>query len=722
MNGIILDPKANLKSRPNYSIISTEIEFLNQFDKHTNLIIQGERLCKWAETFYSGRKQKVSTYIPLYDELIQLVPFLTDSDAQNISEELTNKEMVLDYPLTVTKVLQSRFSNKLWSSRPSWTHSAEWLTWLITEKPKEPYTALINCRLNLWFNEAEDSLKRIYQVGHRDQALDVLEGWLGVVQNEWSSLEEKFPILVPEDMLGIARKRWVPKIISSEGQFFKELDTTRIPFSLLQLAAKETLKYLKEHPGKINEAHYTCLVEYLDPFESNWLSENKKPRIPNDLPKNPEEVIKWFIDEYLPFREWQHLTQSREDKPLILNFARTFALWYLEEYSKGILDGPISNYISFRRVRDLVPHDYEIVVVIVMDGLHCIDARILKQILLPQIPECQMVKADYVFSAIPTITEDSKEALLRGVPPENIQDVGFVGEVVQRSKSLADRIRSVKPPATLFWRLTEPDSTYHRINKFETLKHDIKGSLTAASGKICEIIQSIPDDIKFQLIITSDHGRMLGESKYILPISEGFDSHGRVAKGETNLNYPSSGVVIKNDIAYLSKERFGTKHDLIIPLGEDAFLVNGKSKKMELYSHGGLFPEEVIVPWYVFMKPEVRPNVSIVLSGKGQSQKKATASIVITNSSNIVITLEKIIIDCQSIERIEKDYSLEISPLSKCEIQFDFSSWPSQNDKRNMLAIASIRSQHGLIYELEIEKAFQSEDLYSSTDILGDLQ
>lgn len=722
MSEILLDPKVSLQSKTDYTIVSTEVEFLSLFDKRKNLLIRGERLCRWAETFYIGRKREVSTYLPLYEELTELVPSLSDSDAKKIVEELVKINFVPESPLTISKVLQSRFPHNLWVSRPSLTHSGEWLCWLVSEKPDEQYAALVNTQLNSWFTLAEESIKKIYQITNSDEAIEVLEGWLGIKKNEWTFFEEKFPISVPEELIGTAREKWVPLIISTDGQFFQELDVNRIPFSLLQLAAKETFGYLKQYPGKIRNFHYTQLVDYLEPSESKWLSHNKKPSTPNTLPKNPDEVIGWYIEEYLPFREWQHSTQSIEDKPLVLDFARKFALWYLEEYPRGLLDGPISDYISFRRVRELTPQNDELLIIIVMDGLHCIDARTLRQLLLLKIPECQIVDTNYVFSPIPTITEDAKEALLRAVPPENIRDVGFVGEVLQRNKSLADHIRSVRPPATLFWRLTEPDSTYHRINKFETLQHDIKGSLTAAVDKIHEIIQSIPSDVKFQLIITSDHGRMLGESNYILPVPEGFVGHGRVAKGESRVTFPASGVIVKDNVSFLSRERFGTKHDLAIPLGEDAFQITVEVPKRELYSHGGLFPEEVIIPWYVFMKPEVKPNVSIILTGKGQSRKRATAKIVIINSSNMSITLERIIIDYHAIERIEHDNHIEIPPLSQNEISIEFSSWPTQNDKKDLLAIASIRSPYGIIHEFDIEKSFQSEDIYSTTDILEELQ
>lgn len=721
MTKILLDPTSNLNSKEGYTNITSEIEFLKYFDKHTNLLIQGERLCRWAQTFYTGRKQEVSIYTPLCEELSSIVPFLSEHDAKNIEKDIKDRKIDIEYPLTINKVLHSLYPSRIWSSRPSWTHCAEWLTWLITEKPENHYSALITSQVNSWLAIAEDNLKKIYHVTTCQKAIEVLIGWLCIEENEWSALEEKFPISVPEEISPIAREKWIPEIISSEGQFFKKLNVSRVPFSLLRLAAQETFNYLKEHPGKITETHYAQLSEYLDAFDSEWLSRNQKPRIPTVIPKTPEKVIKWFIDEYLPFREWQHITQSEDDKPLVLDYAKEFALWYLYEYPKGLLDGLISEYISFRRVRELTPQNDEIIIVIVMDGLHCIDARTLKQLLLPKIPNCEVVETNYVFAPIPTITEDSKEALLRAVPPENIHQVGFTGEVVSMKSSLADRVRSASPPITLFWRLVEPDSTYHRINKSETLKFDVKGSLSSAADKIHEIIQSIPNNVKFKIIITTDHGRMLGESKYCIPVPDGYDSHGRVAKGESNDVFPASGVIIRDEVAFLYSERFGTKHDLAIPLSENAFQTDNELRKMELYSHGGLFPEEVIIPWYVFMKPEEKPNVKITFTGKGQTRKKAVATFFITNSSDSKIFLEKIIIDHPITGRIEKDYDLEVPSLARCHVNIELLSWPSQSDKKEMVATASMRSSWGQFHEIEIEKSFESEEMYSAPDILEDL-
>ena len=122
------------------------------------------------------------------------------------------------------------------------------------------------------------------------------------------------------------------------------------------------------------------------------------------------------------------------------------------------------------------------------------------------------------------------------------------------------------------------------------------------------------------------------------------------------------------------------------------------------------------------MKPEEIPNVKITFTGKGQTRKKATATFFITNSSYSKIYLEKIIIDHPITGRIEEDYNLEVPSLARNHVNIELLSWPSQSDKKEMVATASIRSSYGQFHEIEIEKSFESEEMYSAPDILEDLQ
>jgi hypothetical protein len=104
-----------------------------------------------------------------------------------------------------------------------------------------------------------------------------------------------------------------------------------------------------------------------------------------------------------------------------------------------------------------------------------------------------------------------------------------------------------------------------------------------------------------------------------------------------------------------------------------------------LYAHGGLFPEEVIIPWFVFIKQETKPIVSIKLAGKGQARKKATAKIIIMNTSSAPINLEKIHIAYHGIHPIEKEFNLDIPPLTEMAFDLELASWPSQKIREMIL-------------------------------------
>ena len=64
--------------------------------------------------------------------------------------------------------------------------------------------------------------------------------------------------------------------------------------------------------------------------------------------------------------------------------------------------------------------------------------------------------------------------------------------------------------------------------------------------------------------------------------------------------------------------------DIAITLNESAFYNNDGSGGSEVYPHGGLFPEEVIVPWVVFMRDKVKPMIDFSFSGDGRARMAGT--------------------------------------------------------------------------------------------------
>ena len=343
--------------------------------------------------------------------------------------------------------------------------------------------------------------------------------------------------------------------------------------------------------------------------------------------------------------------QGREE---VLKAAREFALWYLDLYPKAIAGSSFRKYISFSKVNGLKSEDNGLILLIVLDGLPVTDARFLLQCIRTHTQRLTMISDSFAFAPLPTITQFAKEALFRGVSPNKIKEVEPLGEILPEDKSPANKLARVRENGLYLWRVQEPDRTYHQKNKSENLRQDIEGRLEAEALKIKEIIEAVPDQVKMNIVITTDHGRMLGKAKRIIDVPEGMEGHSRAVWGTSNKLFSKEGYLVEGNLVYLFGESFGLHEDTLIPLDESAFRDSKGNAGSEIYPHGGMFPEEVVIPWIIFARDYVKPEIEIIVSGEGTARKKGMLEIHVINKSDMNVILEELI-NCTRRQRTEID-------------------------------------------------------------------
>ena len=140
------------------------------------------------------------------------------------------------------------------------------------------------------------------------------------------------------------------------------------------------------------------------------------------------------------------------------------------------------------------------------------------------------------------------------------------------------------------WRVQEPDRTYHKHNGSGTLLRDVEAQLDAAANKIVDLVDQVPDELSLQIIVATDHGRLLGKSTRRIAVPPGMISHGRAAWGDAGRSFDASGYIIEDEIVYLHGVRFGLTQDVAVALNQDTFRTNDGKGGTEVYPHGGLFP------------------------------------------------------------------------------------------------------------------------------------
>ena len=135
-------------------------------------------------------------------------------------------------------------------------------------------------------------------------------------------------------------------------------------------------------------------------------------------------------------------------------------------------------------------------------------------------------------SPIPTITETSKKALIHGCTPRDAVDedssamsdsVRFVSE----NQDLAAELGKATIGSFFVWSNLEPDRTYHTNADKQALLDKVDGALRTLADRIVKAASEVPAHLRLRIIVTTDHGRLLGPSKRTIPVPEGMESHQR---------------------------------------------------------------------------------------------------------------------------------------------------------------------------------------------------
>jgi len=151
-------------------------------------------------------------------------------------------------------------------------------------------------------------------------------------------------------------------------------------------------------------------------------------------------------------------------------------------------------------------------------------------------------------------------------------------------------------------------------------------------------------------------------------------------------------------------------HDMLITVGEDSFQ-NAKSAS-EPYPHGGLFPEEAIVPWFVFERDARQPDVSITVNGKGEAEGAGTMTIHMTNSSRVAL-------DCLTVtlsHGAQANGNWSVPPLDEKEFAVSIAPWPVKADLATLKAMLLFRQPSGRTFTIEVTPSFEVQALYERDD------
>lgn len=719
----LLDRSGDAPVPTGYCVVASEVDFLNHATEGEGLFVRGDALCNWAAAFFQGREIAFREVSSPKRELLDAFPQLSPEQAEAVLTCAGPRVAELKAPLTPKRILQALYPVSLWEGMPSPRHAAEWLIWLHETKPDTCVQPILQHVTRGWLDQAGNAERSAYIVVKPEEATELLDVWLGLTEGTFPSLLGEFPLSIPLDLVERAREIWRREAVISNGKFLAQITDRPMPALIRGLAAEEARLYFKSHPDELTDDLWQLLKRYLNWPEQIELQGYRPPEQPANVPDQPEAVLRWFASQYLPYRMWQSKNNVDLALARVAELAQQFAQWYLTEYPRALAGHSMRDMLSFALTASLArEHPDSAVLVVVLDGLHAADGDSLRREICKVVPRLTVIEDRLCLSPLPTTTEFAKSSLFKGVPPNQTEQVNEVGIVLPEDKTPTQKLRSAKTGSVFLWRLQEPDRTYHKKGDYDSLLIDVDSELRGVAKKIGEIVEQVPAETPLTIVVTTDHGRLLAKSKRTVPIPNGMQAHGRAAWGTQNLHNPADDYLLESqEVVILNSARFGLPCEVAVCWGENTFLTNDSKVGIEAYPHGGLYPEEVIIPWIVLARDFARPQLEFHVSGKGVAGRSGRLVIEAINLADSGVELIVIKLDSGRSDHQEVPLSGSLAPKSRSVLDCELAIWPPADGAHSATAKISVRLPGGTQFDYEATVEIHSEEFYHRTDILEDL-
>jgi hypothetical protein len=360
----------------------------------------------------------------------------------------------------------------------------------------------------------------------------------------------------------------------------------------------------------------------------------------------------WAVNSFIPFKFY--LDEVKDDKEILLaeKYANTYSDWLYNSYAAIVQSGIKTNYNVAGIISDHLD-DYKVIWLII-DGFPAAYSKMLVSILRSY--GINKVEESFHFAAVPTITSIGIPTQLSGRTPqsefytndrEEALKLAFYSKKVIFKNSVAafqTALNSEYDVCCLHWK--EIDEFMHKEDSDVEVQRseEIKRLLNIRLKQVANVIKSNPDR-RVKLIISVDHGitkcltrgqniknSSLLESCKDNPKERCVELNGSLSKANIN----------EDEVYYLKADQTLNKKDWAVAKGYRYF-----GRFDYGYRHGGLTPEETIVP---FLSCEITQNeilpIKLAYGGLKEIQLGYTETfrIIIKNDNDVQVEIQKVTI------------------------------------------------------------------------------
>lgn len=735
----LIDREGNAPVPPGYDPVTSEREFLGRVLSHDDrrLMLKGFVLGSWAPELAEIRRIRHRQAIDPARSLLSAFPGMTQQEAADLAQQLGDSVWSHDEDLEPSRLLAKLDHEhaNLWLQPPDVSHAATWLAWWSTSHSSAIETLVM--ALGELHGDSQDSgfLSQCYRCSDESRATTLLSQWMRVAVTADDDIPQWQDAFMPPSFRegGLARKAVALRIRQSVAESGVEAGERSLATCqdrrVRQQIAKDLAVYLQSHSDEVNLERVERLTPYVGADVIDRIRAKMKVPLPGPVPDSPVAILRWYEEEYRPWhaRAVAH-DRIRADRHAWEDSGADFSFRFLDVYQELLDESSVSEAISWYRSGRLRQSPAQLgptigsTLLIVLDGVGPGDIEYVAAELSNEADQLTVTSRDYVFSPPPSATPFTKPAVVMGTTPGE----AFGAEADFRGIREWPHVAEALTHGSLVtWSVEEPDKRYHQSAHspdHEALRSGVEDELDRIISNLARLMDRVGPDRPLQLIITADHGRLLVNAERTVAPPAGLQSHGRsawgIAKNRPILEGPywvEDGNVWLSPRAFLLPEGF----DYVVRADSNAFTSSNDARGLETFPHGGLYPEEVIVPWIVMKSNVPLPSVLLHADGEGEKGSTGNLQLSVVNSSDYSLTLVRTALISDGGELLLPISKERVAPMATMSISITVRKWPDV-ERGDLLAV--FRLPNGQETSVRAAISLRTRALYRQTDPLAELE
>jgi len=713
----------NKQNKANYLVTQTEqyiavrqaIYEAECEEKDITVYVSDPVCCHWFWDLEKHPSVVVKKYDPCFQLKEKLGVLELPADIEKYPEVILELDLLFEHPpddlVDIWSWILERKVGKCWAANtPSIGHLYALVSWFLDDNAiTEDKFGLLKShqenQVKTWLEKAKGRLQKAYHwflVDPKRNAafllgFQILKPYSQELKEEWiqglspnfdsfnSELFVELPAL-PRLLSGIStvdkhvKMYWQSRLRKEKVNFEKKIVQTsgELPGELEAFS-----EWLERNPTECTQQKVDLIrLQFRALSKVGDVCSRLEALIAPRYPKKPQvnwrwnEWTKWAIREYLPYRSWLEsnaLTDVKLDK-----YSMIYSDWLYIEYPKYIFSFEPLVYGIFRNIKKRVEEGHTVLWILVdnlswMWGQELIEIFEDKDIHVAKQPCLRL-------SMLPSETTVSKSAILAG-RPQSLLEHESCWDMIRGCWAQEGnyQIRYNANEKNLRRLFSEPAQIYiYQYDRLDSLAHEseyriidrkriVRDALVWLADVVREDIELLPGQLNLRIIVCSDHGSTLiqkGGRNLRPPRLAVEDEKSR--KHKRFIKILDAAELNQVDWYVLPAEKFALKDNYAVAKNYSYL-----RSRPQGYTHGGMTPEETLVPYLEFCYGAAKPIYPIQIVHRSQPilrGREQKIILVLQNPNRFPVTevslrLPRYFVEAQ-IDSIDAESEEQISELN----------------------------------------------------------